>query len=121
MNDTPFDQHRYDQLQKALAFMGGTHTLQDIVEAIATGAMQSFSEGETWCVTQVLDLPRKRVLEIVLLIGDMTDAEMMHDRVMNYAIEKGCTLVRTFARVGWSKKAREYGWKTGYSIFLMDL
>lgn len=113
--------HRYEQLQQALDAMGNTHSFEDILASIESGHMQSFAEGETWCVTQIIDMPRKRVLEIVLLVGTMEDAEKLHDQVMNFAIESGCQLVRTFARDGWRRKAREYGWKNGYSVFLMEV
>ena len=113
------EQHK--KLERALEAMGHTHTLADIIDAIQLGHMQSFTEDDTWVVTQIIQTPRKRILEIVMLVGEMSEAEQLHDRVMNYAIENGCALVRTFARDGWRRKAREYGWKNGYSVFLMEV
>lgn len=114
-------EERLGQLEEALAHMGGTHTFGDILEAIKDGRMQSFAEGDTWAVTQVLDFPRKRVLEIVLVAGDMADAKVLYDKVLAFGREIGCNLVRTFGRDGWAKEAKDHGWLNGHRIFLKDL
>ena len=57
---------RLAQVEKALDRMGNTHSLPDILALIEDGAMQSFAMGPTWAITQILDFPRKRVLEIFM-------------------------------------------------------
>jgi len=109
------------QLEEALAHMGGTHTFQDVLDAIKDGQMQSFAEGNTWVVTQVLDFPRKRVLEIILVAGEMAEAEALYEKVLSFGREIGCQLVRTFGRDGWAKQAKTNGWTNGHRIFLKDL
>lgn len=107
--------------KRALAEMGGTHSLEDILAAIESGQMQSFAEGNTWAVTQIFDTPQKRVLEIVLVIGDLPEARRLHDIVEAWGRQHGCTLVRTFAREGWLPDARARGWTVGHRIFLKDI
>lgn len=109
------------QLQRALDDMGNTHSFEDIVALIEDGLMQSFAEGDTWAVTQIIDFPRKRVLEVFLVVGDMIDAEKLHDRVFEYAKGEGCDIVRAFGRRGFHRWAQERGWKNGQQIFIREL
>jgi hypothetical protein len=115
-----YEEH-VNQLELALEHMGGTHTFQDILDAIRDGHMQSFAEGNTWVVTQILDFPRKRILEIILVAGEMTEAEALYEKVLQFGRDTGCQLVRTFGRDGWAKQAKLNGWANGHRIFLKDL
>jgi len=108
-------------VERALEGMGGTHTFQDILEAIEDGRMQSFAINNTWAITQVIDFPRKRVLEIFLVVGDMAEAEKLHDEVLAYGKSIGCQVARTFGRDGWAKQARARGWTEGQRVFLKEL
>ena len=51
--------------------MGGLYTLHDILTAIAEGKMQSFVEGDTWAITKIAVFPRARLLEIMIVVGDL--------------------------------------------------
>ncbi len=118
---TPETEAYLRKCERALADMGGTHSFDDIMQAINSGHMQSFAKGNTWAVTQILEMPQKRLLEIVLVVGDMEEARELHDVVVAYGRSKGCDLVRTFARDGWTPDAKQNGWTTGHRVFLKDL
>lgn len=115
------DEKRLAQLEETLERMGHTHTLADVLTMIEEGTMQSFTVGDTWAVTSVLDFPRKRVLEIFLVVGDMREALILHDMVLAYAKVHHCDILRTFARDGWGKWAQERGWTNGQRIYLKDV
>lgn len=115
------NEKRLAQLEEALARMGHTHTLEDVVAMISDGRMQSFIHGETWAVTEIIDLPQRRVLQIFLVVGDMDDAIVLHDTVLAYAKAHRCNLLRTMARDGWGKWAKDRGWTNGARIYLKDL
>ncbi|MET1020146.1 MAG: hypothetical protein ABWX62_09195 [Microterricola sp.] len=101
--------------------MGGTHTLDDIVDLIREGHMQSFCEGETWAITQIIQFPQKRILEIFLVVGDMPEAEKLHDQVVAFAKEHDCQMVRCFGRDGWSKWAVPRGWTNGQRVYMKEI
>jgi len=114
-------QRRIAQVEEALAFMGHTHSLQDVLGMIATGELQSFAEGNTWALTHIIDFPRRRVLEIFLVVGDIEEAERLHDVVIAYGRAHGCSLVRTFGRAGWAHRAKAHGWTTGMCVFMKEI
>lgn len=112
---------RVQQLERGLREMGGTHSITDIINGVQSGTLQSFIEGETWAVTTIVETPKKRILEIWLVVGDMPDAEKLHDTVEAYARAHGCHMLRTIARKGWVKQARPRGWTNGHTVYLKDL
>lgn len=107
--------------EKALKRYGGTHTLQDVVDAISVGRMQSFVHGVSWAVTQVLDFPRKRVLELFLVVGRMEDMPNLRDQIEAYAKHIEADLIRANGREGWRGFSKESGWSRKQSIFTKEL
>ena len=107
MNAAPYQK----KLKRALDLMGGLFTVNDILERIAEGKMQSFVEGNSWAVTEIQAFPRRRVLTIVAALGDLEDLRILHDRVLQFAEAENCTLVRAFGRLGWMPDAHERGWR----------
>lgn len=115
------DDYRLHQLERGLIEMGGTHTLPDIIKGISAGTLQSFVEGETWAVTTVIETPQKRICEVFLVVGDMPDAEKLHERVETFARAHGCQMMRCIARKGWKRWAKPYGWTNGHTVYLKEL
>ena len=112
---------RMAQLQKALDLMGNTYSLEDVVAMIDSGVMQSFAKNDTWVVTQIIDFPRKRVLELFLIVGDLEDLEEIYNDAVAFAQMQGCTLMRGFGRPGWKKFAEPRGWTNGTTVYLKTM
>lgn len=115
------DEYRTMQLARGLREMGGTHKLSDILDGIKTGRLQSFVEGETWAVTTIIETPQKRICEVFLVVGDMPDAEKLHDTVEAFARTHGCHMLRCIARKGWQRWAKPRGWTNGHTVYLKEL
>jgi hypothetical protein len=111
------------KLAKALERNGGLYLLQDILDAVAEGRMQSFAANNSWAVTQVSQYPRAKALEIIAVVGDLGDGEKLHERVLAYARDEGCQLVMAHGRLGWAPNARKHGWKivSRSMIFIKEL
>jgi len=110
-----------EKLHKAMEAMGFTHTLKDILNEITEGTMQSFVQGDTWCVTRVFKAPQKKVLEVFLLVGEEDKLDEMHRAVEDYAKKLNVDFMRTFARPGWRGWAAKYGWRRSAEIYRKDL
>jgi hypothetical protein len=92
------------KLRKALAIAGDTYTFEDILNEINEGHMQSFAEGESWVVTQIVDYPRKRYLEIVFGVGHLPELKMIYPRVEAFARDNLCDAMRILGRPGWMRQ-----------------
>jgi hypothetical protein len=93
--------------------MGGTYILSDILTAIAEGRMQSFVEGNSWAITKIADFPRARQLELIAYVGDLTDVDALHAKILAYADEVNAGLLSTYGRLGWLREGsyRRLGWR----------
>lgn len=109
------------KMERALREGGGTHTLDDLLEEIRAGSKQSFVYGSTWAITQVLDFPRKRVLELFMVVGFGCELAILEEKIINFGKEIGADFIRTQGRRGWKNKAREMGWKNTHNIFIKEL
>ena len=98
--------------------MGALYTVADLLAAISEDRMQSFAEGNSWAVTQIVDFPRARQLQIVAAVGDMPDMLTLHDRILEYADSINAGIVSTLGRRGWFHHALARGWKVKARNFL---
>jgi hypothetical protein len=98
-----------DALDELLERDGGLYSSRDILDAINTGDMQSFVDGNDWVVTQIINAPRKRVMQIVFVYGDMEGLFRLEPVITEFAMDHGCKLIGASARVGFEKHMTE-GW-----------
>jgi len=111
--------HVYERhLARALDRMGGIYGLDDILAAIPEGRFQSFAEGDSWALTKIADFPKKRMLEILVALGDLEACRTLHDRVLQYAERNDVDLVQAYGRRGWLRDARTHGWKIKTTAYL---
>lgn len=109
------------RMEEALARGGHIHNFEDIIEALRSGRMQSLAEGNTWAVTQIQDFPRRRVLDVLYVVGDWPDVLNGYRRLIDLACENDCTLIRAHGRPGWGKLLAEYGWTQAATVFHKEL
>ena len=101
------------KLARVLDVMGALYTVDDILTAIGEARMQSFAVGNSWAITQVQDFPRARQLQLVAMVGDLSDVEALHDKVLAYADAVNAGLLATHGRMGWLREGswRRLGWR----------
>lgn len=99
-----------DWIEAALARSGGTHDWYDIVAGVMNGNLQLWPKPEGVLVTEIITYPRKRVLNVFLGGGKLTELEAMHEEVIAWAKEQGCTCARISGRKGWERAYKARGW-----------
>lgn len=109
------------KLQRALDEAKEFYTVQDILDEIRIGKLQSFAVGDSWAVTQVVDFPRRRMLEVFLVVGHLRDIDALSHKVEEFAVESGATVIRCFGRDGFEKVASKHGWTSGQRIYYKEL
>jgi hypothetical protein len=98
--------------------MGGLWLVSDILSLVRAGKMQMFAEGDSIAVTQISLYPRAKVLEIILVTGDIEALRILHDRLLIFAAEIGAGLIQAYGRKGWMADAQRRGWKVKTRSFL---
>lgn len=99
------------KLKRVLARMGDLYTVNDILSSIARNEMQSWVEGESWALTRIAIYPRAKVIEVLAVVGKISEARVLHDRILIFASEVGARVIQAYGRKGWLHDAQRRGWK----------
>ena len=108
---------------KALEYAGGSHTVQDVVDAAKRGEFEIWEGRESIVVTQVVQNPRCKEAVAFLAAGDLEEIARMYPTLEEWARSIGCTRVSCHGRRGWERTflTREAGWRAGLTIFEKEL
>jgi len=108
------------RMARALKMAGGVHTLDDILEQMELGRLQGHVEGNTWAVTQILNFPRKKVVDLVYVVGDLDDSLRMEKKIEHWSREVGADMIAAAGREGWWN-FRTPGWKRTGVTYIKEL
>ena len=108
-------------IEAALEYSGGTHDIIDIYQGLYTGAMQLWPNKNSCLVTEIITYPKKKVLNVFLGGGDLTEILEMHDSVISWAKEQGCSALSMTGRFEWKKPLSKYGWKPLHSSYVKEI
>lgn len=82
--------------------------------------MQSFVYNNAWIVTEIIDTPRKRYLNVFLAVGDsIDDVTTLIPELVRFARAHGCLWIQALGRVGWGAVLPRYGWRPMAHRFYM--
>lgn len=101
---------------------GGYYTVEDVFDHLERGTMQSFAIHDTWVITQINVYPRKKVLTIVAVIGDLPDLAAIEARLVEFAREHNCVKIstETNGRPGWDRVLLD-GWQKTAVVYEKDV
>ena len=98
-------------IEAALEYSGGTHTFDDIKQGIAERRMQLWPAPEGCLVTELINYPQKRLINVFLGGGRLEQLASMQEDVTAWAKTQGCTGAIITGRKGWQRAFEKYGWK----------
>lgn len=91
-------------LENALQYSGGTHTLEDVFLGVANGDYQWWPGEDSVIVTEIVEYPRKTVLNYFLAGGELGELERMADQIEEWALrEKSIDAITLTGRKGWGR------------------
>lgn len=96
---------------RALDVAGKTHSPEDVARAVEEGRMQAWSAGDSLIVTEVLNYPQARALNVFLAVGNLDEVMSLHPALEAFGREHGCKVMRMEGRRGWARVLPNYGWK----------
>lgn len=118
-----------DHLYRGLEHSYGELGLDDIYDAIKDRRMQLWIAVERGTddivasmVTEIVQYPKIKVARLVVVGGThLEDWCPFMNSIMDWAKSKGCTRVEGWARDGWVKVLKEYGFKKLYNLVAVDI
>lgn len=108
-------------IEAALAYSGGTHTFEDVARGIAEGRMQLWDAPDGCCVTEIVEYPRKRVLNGFLAGGEMGQVLDIIPSIETWARLQGCDATELTGRRGWTRVFAPMGYRETATTLRKDL
>ena len=108
-------------IEAALEYSGGTHSFDDVAEALASGKMQLWPAPKGCIVTEIVVYPRKKVLNVFLGAGELDQLMDMHKDVIAWSKAQGCVAVTITGRHGWKKPLTKHGWKPLHTSYVKEI
>lgn len=108
-------------IEDALAYSGGTHVFEDVVQGITSGRMQLWPAPRGCAVTEIVLYPKKSVLHVFLAGGDMDQILDMIDSAVDWGRTQGCVSMTIAGRHGWQRVLAKYGYKPVMTVLEKEI
>lgn len=93
-----------NQLEDGLRRAGSTHRLfPDVMELLELGAAQMFQNSAGVVITEIMQHPRLRELNVWLAAGQLEDCVRLQPRIEAWARENDCDRIIGRGRRGWER------------------
>tara|TARA_R110000751_G_scaffold13143_8_gene44469 strand:- start:1756 stop:2154 length:399 start_codon:yes stop_codon:yes gene_type:complete len=87
----------------AMDVLGGTHELPDLIQLIMNGDLTLWISKKSFMLTEVVEYPRLKELNMFLVGGNLEELLEYDDPVTEYAIGQGCARIEGHARPGFGR------------------
>jgi hypothetical protein len=108
------------RIEKALA-RDKTHDWPTMLSMILAGKAQIFANAHGAWITEVVQTPLARWLNVWVVAGELPGVMELQDQVLDFARKQGCQHVVATARFGWKNVAREHGWREHAMVITHEL
>lgn len=85
--------------------------MDDLIGSLKRGEMQAHYNDRAVIVTEIVQAPRRRYLNMFLVAGDMDAIDELTPRVTQWAFDQGCEFARAQVRLGFEQPLKERGWE----------
>lgn len=100
---------------EALKHAPDTHRIEDIEYGIQTGQFVFWGGQKSACITEIVNYPRKRILNYFLIGGDLKElVEFMEPRISAWAKMQGCSDVTGIGRKGFERVFAKSGFSPAW-------
>ena len=101
-------------LVEALNHSGGSHTFQNIVDAVQNEVMQFWPMEKSCLVTEVINYPNIKCLHIFLAGGDLEEIKSIDSTLEFLCQEIGADYISLSGRRGWIKALADIGYELSH-------
>tara|TARA_R110002096_G_scaffold54752_2_gene141131 strand:+ start:974 stop:1390 length:417 start_codon:yes stop_codon:yes gene_type:complete len=101
-------------LLEALAYSGGSHSFQDIVDNVSKEVMQFWPMDKSCLVTEIITYPKFKTLHIFLAAGDLTEIKSIDSTLEVLCQEIDAKYISLSGRRGWVKALADIGYEMSH-------
>lgn len=95
-------------LERALEYMEGLMTSDDVLARIVEGEAQWWPFGNSCAVTEIVAYPGGSLCRIWLGAGDLEELRTIHQMIQHWARKQGCIGTEIIGRDGWARALDGY-------------
>lgn len=99
------------KVRRALRIAGDTHSMDDLIGALKRGEMQAHYNDRAIIITEIVQAPRRRYVNLFIVAGDMDAVDELTPKVASWAQEAGCEFARAQVRLGFEGPLKARGWE----------
>ena len=85
-----------------------THSEDDILIGLASGQLRLWQGHRSAIVTRINIEPQLKILEYLLIGGELEDVKVMKEEIEAWGFEQGCSVAQGTGRRGWNKVLDDY-------------
>jgi hypothetical protein len=109
-------------VERALKYAGGTHTAEDILDAILAKTMQLWMGERSAIVTEIMVYPQLTSCRIFLAAGQKAELrDVLRLKVEAFALEQGATRMEIIGRRGWTRVLADAGYTPASAVITKEL
>lgn len=96
--------------------------IEDVERRLGEGTYMLWTGAECALVTQIMNYPSKRVMEVVHGGGSKREIiERLGPVMEDFAVKQGCDSMAVIGRRGWLREGEKAGWHLGYVCMMKTL
>lgn len=112
-------EHFRSYIKAALEHSHGSHTFEDVVDAVAAGQLQFWPGKESVILTELIAYPQYKQLHFFVAGGNLAELMAMVPLVEEWGKSQGCTRASLVGRKGWERTfLSRTGW--GQALIVME-
>jgi hypothetical protein len=114
-------EHCRKWIEDALEYSGGTHDFQDVADGILSGRMQLWPAEKGCAVTEIVEFPKKRTLNVFLAGGEMDTIVDMLKSAETWGKAQGCSAMTVAGRKGWKRVLAPHGFNEVFTVLELKI
>lgn len=109
-------------IEDALQYAGGTHTIDDIKQAIAEQRLVLWPGKRSAVVTEFVVYPQFTALNFFLAGGDLDELAEMEPIIADWAKRCGCKRIMLAGRRGWTRSfLTDRGYEPKWAVLAKEI
>lgn len=108
-------------IEAALEHTGGTHTIDDVREAIEARQAFVLAGKRSALVCEVQTFPRLQSFHVWLAGGDLAELRSSQPQLEDYARRLGCSRISIAGRRGWVRAIEDLGYREKYTTIVKEI
>jgi hypothetical protein len=109
-------------IEDALKYSAGTHSIYDILDAVACNQMQLWPGEKSAVITEIVVHPQKKMLHLALAGGNLEELSVMAHSIHAFAKHIEADGITIAGRRGWARTfMRDWNFKPLYYWMHMEI